>query len=159
MLLFHVSAFQSCRWISCSRCSCSNHRTTQCQYFSTFAAQRHSLCHVQMSVRSNYARMELRSFNSCKHCIASCYLTIKRRIVDLVQTRVTDSLESFVCTRICETWANPVDTPYEGGCFKVKLIFKGDFPAVPPKGEFLFVSFYSFLYIFIYLFFLKRVVD
>lgn len=34
----------------------------------------------------------------------------------------------------------PVDTPYQGGIFRVRLKLSNDFPAAPPKGfEFFFV--------------------
>ena len=35
----------------------------------------------------------------------------------------------------------PVGTPYEGGVFRVRLTLGHDFPAAPPKGESVLVTF------------------
>lgn len=31
----------------------------------------------------------------------------------------------------------PAETPYEGGVFRMRLVFGPDFPAAPPKGVFI----------------------
>merc|ERR1712167_35847 len=36
----------------------------------------------------------------------------------------------------------PQGTPYEGGCFKMKLVLGSDFPSAPPKGFFLTTIFH-----------------
>mmetsp|Transcript_59053 Transcript_59053/g.86583 ORF Transcript_59053/g.86583 Transcript_59053/m.86583 type:complete len:207 (+) Transcript_59053:88-708(+) len=33
--------------------------------------------------------------------------------------------------------SGPAETPFEGGCFRMKLVFGPDFPAAPPKGFFI----------------------
>ena len=41
---------------------------------------------------------------------------------------------------ICDVQAEyegPAETPYEGGIFKMRLVFGSDFPRVPPKGYFI----------------------
>ncbi len=46
------------------------------------------------------------------------------------------------------------ETPFQGGCFKMKLVFGPDFPSAPPKG---YMASYIYIYIYIYiLFFLLK---
>lgn len=38
-------------------------------------------------------------------------------------------------TDIQAYYEGPSETPYEGGLFKMKLVFGPDFPNAPPKGQ------------------------
>lgn len=57
---------------------------------------------------------------------------IKKPVDDITVTLSENDITDFTADI-----KGPADTPYEGGVFRMKIIFGAEFPQVPPKGVFI----------------------
>jgi ubiquitin-conjugating enzyme E2 S len=64
---------------------------------------------------------------------------ILRELKEIDKENLDDIKIEITRDRIDEIFAwlqGPQGTPYEGGWFKIRLVFGNEFPDIPPKGNF-----------------------